>query len=98
MAIFNGSEFTKSFGIDFYDENFKESEFFEESKNSLELLFKGFSCESIIIPRFNETVESIKENFDVVILLCNFRYIPTIFECQSREVYFKFIGSTSYKN
>jgi hypothetical protein len=95
---FNGSEFTRGFQIEFYDENFKESEFYEESKDSLMSLLEGFSYDRIIIPRFSDAVESIKENFNTVMLLYNFRYVSNVTEWQKEEVYFKFITSISYQN
>jgi Immunity protein 22 len=94
---FNGSEFTRGFQIDFYDENFKESDFFEENKNSLESLLEGFSYDSTVIARFSTIIESLKEGFNAVMLLYNFRYDATAFEWQNGEVYFKFVGAVSYE-
>jgi Immunity protein 22 len=94
---FEGSEFTRGFQINFYDENFKESEFFEESKDSLESLLEGFSCDSIIVPRFSKIIGSLKESFNAVILLYNFRHDSNVLEWQYREIDFKFFGSVSYE-
>jgi Immunity protein 22 len=77
---FNGSEFTRGFQIDFYDENFKESEFFKENRSSLESLLEGFSYDGTVISRFSNIIESLKESFNAVMLLYNFRYDATAFE------------------
>jgi Immunity protein 22 len=95
---FNGSEFTRGFQIEFYDENFKESEFFEKNKNSLEPLLEGFSYDDIVISRFSTIVESLKDEFNAVMLLYNFRYDATAIEWQNEEVYFKFVGAVNYKD
>jgi Immunity protein 22 len=94
---FEGSEFTRGFHINFYDENFKESEFFEESKDSLGSLLEGFSYDSIIVPRFSKIIGSLKESFNAAMLLYNFRHDSNVFEWQYREIDFKFFGSVSYE-
>jgi Immunity protein 22 len=94
---FEGSEFTKGFHIDFYDENFKESEFYEKSNDSLESLLEGFSYEDVIVSRFSEAVGSLKESFNAVMLLYNFRYDSDVFNWQYRAIDFQFFGAISYE-
>jgi Immunity protein 22 len=94
---FNGSEFTRGFQIEFYDENFKESEFLEVKENSLEFLLDGFSYDNVIIPRFLDIAELTNEKFNAVMLLYNFAYNSTVPEWQTGEMFFKFIGSVSYQ-
>jgi Immunity protein 22 len=94
---FEGSDFTRFFQIDFYDENFKESEFFEESEDSLESLLKGFSYDETIIPRFLESYSLAGDDFNVVVLLYNFRYEAVESEWQNGNFVLKFIGAVSYE-
>ncbi|WP_027841693.1 immunity 22 family protein [Mastigocoleus testarum] len=95
---FAGSTFTKAFEIDFYDEDFREAEFLAQSDNNIEGLLKGFSYDSVIIPRFAEFISPLNQNFNTVILLFNFRYTGTVKAWETEELYLEYFGSVSYIN
>jgi Immunity protein 22 len=94
---FDGSDFTRGFQIDFYDENFKESEFYEENSNDLSFLLAGFSYDETIIQRFSSITISLKQKYNTVMLLYNFRYVGEIQEWQGENISFDFIGIVSYE-
>ncbi|MEO0838325.1 MAG: immunity 22 family protein [Cyanobacteria bacterium J06643_5] len=94
---FEGSVFTRAFGINFYDDDFREAEFLEESYNNIDNLLEDFSYDNIIIPRFSAVISPLQQRFNTVVLLFNFRYSGTIEEWEE-TVYLKYFGSVSYGN
>lgn len=48
------SEFERDFNIDYYNEDFREVEFYDEPSDDLRVLLKGFSYDEEIIPKFIE--------------------------------------------
>lgn len=91
---FEGSHFTKAFNIDYYDEDFKESEFYKNSSNSLNELLKGFSYDNQIVNKLKGI--SIDKAYNTVLLLYNFRYDGTINHHSYANSELFYIGQTDY--
>ena len=51
---FLGSRFSRAFGIDFFDEDYHEAEFYDEPPESLAGFLAGASYDSSIIPLFDK--------------------------------------------
>lgn len=69
------SKFEIDFNIDYYNEDFREIEFYEEASNDLRVLLEGFSYYRDIIPKFIELCgERLNQEVNSVILLYNFHY------------------------
>src|SRR4051794_37504793 len=69
------SEFEKDFNIAYYDEDFREVEFYDESSDDLRVLLEGFSYAERIIPELIEICgERLNQKVNSVTLLYNFQY------------------------
>jgi Immunity protein 22 len=69
------SEFEKDFNIDYYNEDFREVEYYDEPSNDLRVLLEGFSYDEEIIPKFIELCgERLNQEANSVILLYDFQY------------------------
>lgn len=92
------SEFAKDFNIRRYDDDFREAEFYEVPSNIIDELFEGFSYDNIISQYLKGLFgESLNKDFNTVILLYNFGYDGKVKEVNNKAGYFKFTGSTQYK-
>ena len=88
------SEFEKDFNIDYYNEDFREVEFYDEPSNDLRVLLEGFSYDEEIIPKFIELCgERLNQEANSVILLYNFQYNGNVNEKNQ----FRFLGTVQYK-
>ncbi|MED0703749.1 immunity 22 family protein [Aeribacillus composti] len=88
------SEFEKDFNIDYYNEDFREVEFYDEPSNDLRVLLEGFSYDEEILPKFIELCgERLNQEANSVILLYNFQYNGNINEKNQ----FRFLGTVQYK-
>jgi len=88
------SEFEKDFNIDYYNEDFREVEFYDEPSNDLRVLLEGFSYDEEIIPKFLELCgERLNQEANSVILLYNFQYNGNVNEKNQ----FRFLGTVQYK-
>ncbi|MDR9797515.1 immunity 22 family protein [Aeribacillus pallidus] len=88
------SEFEKDFNIDYYNEDFREIEFYDEPSNDLRVLLEGFSYDEEIIPKFIELCgERLNQEANSVILLYNFQYNGNVNEKNQ----FRFLGTVQYK-
>lgn len=88
------SEFEKDFNIDYYNEDFREVEFYDEPSNDLRVLLEGFSYDEEIIPKFIELCgERLNQEMNSVILLYNFQYNGHVNEKNQ----FRFLGTVQYK-
>ncbi|SFA47597.1 Immunity protein 22 [Parageobacillus thermantarcticus] len=88
------SEFEKDFNIDYYNEDFREVEFYDEPSNDLRVLLEGFSYDEEIIPKFIELCgERLNQEVNSVILLYNFQYNGHVNEKNQ----FRFLGTVQYK-
>lgn len=88
------SEFEKDFGIDYYDEDFREVEFYSESSDDLRVLLEGFSYDKEMVPKFIDICgERLDQEENSVILLYDFQYSGDI----DRVGQFQFLGTVQYK-
>jgi len=88
------SEFGKEFNIDYYDEDFIEIEYYDESSDDLRILLEGFSYDEKIIPEFiNICGERLKQRVNSVILLYNFKYHKRL----NKTNRFIFLGTVQYR-
>lgn len=88
------SEFEKDFNIDYYNEDFREVEFYDEPSDDLRVLLEGFSYDEEIIPKFIELCgERLNQEVNSVILLYNFQYNGHVNEKNQ----FRFLGTVQYK-
>jgi hypothetical protein len=88
------SEFEKDFNIDYYNEDFREVEFYDEPSNDLRVLLEGFSYDEEIIPKFMELCgERLNQEANSVILLYNFQYNGNV----NKKSQFRFLGTVQYK-
>lgn len=88
------SKFQKNFRIGYYDEDFSEIEYFENSFNNLKNILEGFSYDEKIIPQFTQIYQ--EQYYNCVILLYNFEYIPSIENYTDGDNYLRFIGVADY--
>lgn len=93
------SKFAKTFGIDRYDDDFREAKYFEEFQSEISEIFENFSYDHIIIKYFKNLVgDKLDKNYNTVILLYNFEYEGEINDyCEGNE-FITFIGKTKYRN
>lgn len=91
--------FAHAFGISYFDEDFNESNFYDQPTKSLKELLAGFSYDDVIIPRFCELCgeDTLTDEANAVILLYNFEYNEEINEAQKDSNFFRFIGSVEYR-
>ncbi|QPA30749.1 immunity 22 family protein [Thermaerobacillus caldiproteolyticus] len=88
------SEFEKDFNIDYYNEDFREVEFYDEPSNVLRFLLEGFSYDEEIIPKFIELCgERLNQEANSVILLYDFQYNGNV----NGKNQFRFLGAVQYK-
>jgi hypothetical protein len=93
-----GSQFTRAFGIKFYDEDFQETKYFPDMCDNLEMLLAGSTSDSVLISNFSDQLGGRKiAAGNCVILLYNFAYSGTVkrFEFGAAELIF--LGVTRYK-
>jgi hypothetical protein len=87
------SEFEKDFNIDYYNEDFREVEYYDEPSNDLRVLLEGFSYDEEIIPKFIELCgERLNQEANSVILLYDFQYNGNVNEKNQ----FRFLGTVQY--
>jgi thiamine pyrophosphokinase len=88
------SKFEKDFGIEYYNEDFREVEFCSQSSNDLRFLLEGFSYDEEIVPEFiNICGERLDQEVNSVILLYDFKYDAKVDKANQ----FKFLGTVQYK-
>jgi hypothetical protein len=91
------SAFATDFGIEYYDEDFREAHYHVRSSRSVRDLLKGHSYEEVIIPRFVDSVgESSPEDVNAVILLYNFKHDSGVRMHDGGAVKMQFLGTVAY--
>ncbi|MED0714267.1 immunity 22 family protein [Aeribacillus composti] len=61
--------------MDYYNEDFRKVEFYDEPSNDLRVLLEGFSYDEEIIPKFIEFCgDRLNQEANSVLLLYNFQY------------------------
>ncbi|WP_299095597.1 immunity 22 family protein [uncultured Metabacillus sp.] len=91
------SKFARSFDIERYDDAVREAEFYDEADNLLSQLLEGFSYDDVIIPKFSSVCgEQLQSNYNVVILLYNFKYEGIKKETKLNTSILEFLGAVEY--
>ncbi|ANY65399.1 hypothetical protein BBD42_02120 [Paenibacillus sp. BIHB 4019] len=94
------SAFAGHFGIERYDDGFREAEFFAEEGRGGDAanLLAGFSYEEDLIPKFAALLEgSTLDECNTVIMLYNFKYEGKQENYQDTLAQLNFIGSVPYQ-
>ncbi|MFC3926744.1 immunity 22 family protein [Clostridium punense] len=93
------SKFARIFGIDRYDDDFREAKYFKEPLNNINKILENFSYDHILIKYFKGVVgDNLTQNYNTIILLYNFDYDGEIREYSNGNEMISFIGKTKYKN
>ncbi len=92
------SDFSKFFKTGRYDEDFREARYFQNGINSIAEALDSFSYSGEFISDLIDKVNNeIVENYNVIILLYNFKYTGEIKEIPDEKYGFlKYIGFTRY--
>jgi hypothetical protein len=89
------SKFETDFSIDYYDEDFREADFFDGELNKLPMLLEGCSYDDIVIPNFVESHgETLNYSVNSIVLLYNFKYSKNV---HNHLGHLKYIGNVKYK-
>ena len=92
------SEFARDFNIKEYNDNCREAEFIETPTKNIEGFLKSFSYDKVLIEYLKGlSGENLDQEYNAAILLFNFDYDGSVPEVNDRKKYFKFIGSTQYR-
>lgn len=90
------SQFARDFGIRFYDEDFREAQYFEAPSQSVQSVLKGFSYDDVIVPRFTHLCgELFSEPVNAVLLLYNFEYKGEVDANAGGAVSMRYVGSVT---
>jgi hypothetical protein len=94
---FDPSEFAATFGIDYYDEDFFEANWFGVAERVIKLL-NMFSYYEIIVDRFASLLPAtVQATANAIILLYNFEYDGHVRAATVRGVELAYLGSVSYR-
>ena len=94
---FEGSQFSRVYGLGFFNESCMEAEFLEQPSKDLRTLLRGFSYEKAIIPRFSQEVGELTDVYNTVLLLYNLRYEGDLVEWPVESGFLKFCAVISYE-
>ena len=92
------SNFMRDFNIDYYDDDFKESEYYNQSLRNIKEILTDFSYDDIIIPKFITILgRELSIEINAVLALFNFQYNgePRISKNKNNKI--QFIGSIEYE-
>jgi hypothetical protein len=88
------SRFARDFGIRYYDEDFREARHYEKPSRSIRQLLKGYSYDSVIIPKFVQLLgELVPDDTNAVVLLYNFKHEAAIGAKDDGEVRLRYMGA-----
>jgi hypothetical protein len=91
------SMFASSFDIERYDDAVREAEFYDEADNLLGRMLEGFSYDDVIIPKLLSVCgDQLQKNYNVVILLYNFKYEVIKKKSTINTSYLEFLGTVEY--
>jgi hypothetical protein len=90
------TEFEKDFSASYFDEDFVEAMFYEESSNTFKDLLEGCSYDDVVIPAFEQVYNYINENYNTILLIYNYQYDGAVSISENNSVALKFIGSVKY--
>lgn len=93
---FLGSEFSRAFGIDYYEDSTREAEVHDGAAKTLNDLLHGASYEEKIIPEFEKLTGSRLAGENAVVLLYNIRYEGTKGAWTTGGLELRFVGTVRY--
>lgn len=92
---FLGSDFSRAFGIEYYEEGLREAAIFESLESTLAQLVAGASYEEIVLPRLQNLGVSVEAGTNCLVLLYNYRHsAPTAAQLGGVSLVFK--GAVPY--
>jgi hypothetical protein len=95
---FQGSGFTKSFGIGYYDEDFFEAEFFKKSSQEISFLLEGFSYDKQITEALNKAqIDKLETPANCVLLLYDFHFPGQPLKASGPDWILEFVTTIGYK-
>ena len=94
---FEGSAFSRAFGIPYYDDGFRELLMLPSSTNQLSELIRGVSYEQQILPRFSAIECARGEETNCAVLLYNIGYAGIVRDWRTSGVHLRFYGTVPYE-
>ena len=91
-----GSEFSRAFGIDCYDDALREAEFYDAPGATLAEFFRGASHESTVLSRFMARGVTVEPGTNCLVLLYDCRHSQPS-TAQLTGVAFTCMGAVSYR-
>lgn len=92
---FVGSEFSRAFGIAYYDDSTREAHFHDSPPTTLPGFIEGASYGDIVIPRFLAKGVLLEPGDNCLVLLYNYHHVAPVSACLA-GVRLTFKGSISY--
>ncbi len=90
--------FAHEFGIQRFDEDFREADFIDPPERSLNELLAGTSYNHVTIPRFTKVIgATLPEEVNAIVLLYNFNYGGQIVNSENGAVVLSFRGVVLYE-
>lgn len=72
---FIGSQFSRAFGIGYYEDWSREAAFYGSSRRTLADLLKGASFEDVVVPRLEALAGTMPSNSNCVVLLYGYHHV-----------------------
>lgn len=91
------SAFGEGYGLDWYDDDFREAEWFTQASSQVIPIIQGCSYEKLVLPRFVALLgEQLDQKYNAVILLYNFKYDGNAIDVSIDDSQLKFLGTVEY--
>lgn len=91
------SKFETDFGIEYYDEDFREINMLDEPQESFTCMIQEHSYYKSIIENYTkENSDYLGDKYNSIILLYNFKYNQNIKEIKGRDMYIRYVASVEY--
>jgi hypothetical protein len=88
------SPFARDFSTGYYDEDFREAQYYESPSRSILELLRGFSYDDVIIPKFVQLLgELLAEEVNAVVCLYNFRHEGSVEPATGGAVRLRYMGA-----
>jgi hypothetical protein len=90
------SPFATDFRIEYYDEDFREAQRYDGPSQSVSGLLRGYSYDSVIIPKFIQLLgDTLPVPVNAIVLLYNFKHEGEVDSAGSGPVTLRFMGVVS---
>ena len=88
------SPFVRDFGIKYYDEDFREAQYYEKPSRSLRALLNGYSRDYMIIPKFIQLFgEFFPDDVNAVVVWYRFNYHGRVIINADATVKMRYMGA-----